>query len=302
MTTRFLCGVLLLLCGPAFGQTTIPLDPRAAYLRCNNDPAPGTVAIPLAPAGIAPSQVVRIRRLGDYDNGPGGDTFGTTIAVFSADATLLPLATAARVPGALEAGCDFVSSPTWSGGLATDIPEDFLVAAGAGSTATQNEVVVVVPANATHLFVCPHDSLYHDNRDPDGDYAVELQVLAPTAWSRLGGGIAGVAGVPLLTGSGELVCGSGVAFDLTRARPLTPVIHVIGLSRIDLPLFGGTLVPQPVISAVLVSTDGSGSARLTVPIPVHFPSAAPLFVQVWLLDPAAAAGIAASDALRAIAP
>lgn len=283
-------------------QTFQRLDPRGTYLRTNSDPAPDAVAIPLATIGVGGGQVIRIRRLGDLDNGPGGETYGTTIAVFTTSATLMPANQVARVPGAVDAGCDFATARTYFGQLATDIGEDFLVASGAGASATQDEVVVVVPASATHVFVCPHDSLYHDNSDPDGDYGVEFTVLAPTAWSTLGGGVAGTMGVPALTASGELVCGAHLDLTLTRARPLTPVLHVFGIARLDLPLFGGVLVPDPLIADVLVATDATGTAALRLPVPVRFPSGAALYVQAWLPDPAAAFRLAASDAVRGVAP
>ena len=69
---------------------------------------------------------------------------------------------------------DFVTAPTYFGGEATDIPEDFLVASAEYPGGT---ICVVIPNGATHLFLAAHDSLYEDNSDPDGDFGYELTLL-----------------------------------------------------------------------------------------------------------------------------
>jgi hypothetical protein len=283
-------------------QVFVKIDPRHTYLRRNNDPAPNPAALALSALGLAPGNVVRIRRLGDFDNGPGAETFGTTIALFSSSSTLLAETSLARVPGALEAGCDWTTAPTWSGSLPTDIPEDFVVAIGAGAAATQNEVVVAIPANSTHLFIGAHDSLYYDNTDPDGDYGVEFTVLAPTQWSLLGGGVGGVNGVPSVLPSGELLCGSSIAFAIDRAPANAPVFTAIGSSRVDFPIFGGVLIPLPEVVVGLGSTDASGATNLVIRIPITISPATRVYFQHLLPDPGAPAGVAMTSGLSASTP
>jgi hypothetical protein len=285
----------------ASAQVFVKIDPRHTYLRRNNDPAPNPAALALSALGLAPGNVVRIRRLGEFDNGPGTETFGTTIALFSTSSTLLAETNLARVPGALEAGCDWITSPTWSGSLPTDIPEDFVVAIGAGATATQDEVVVEIPTNSTHVFVGPNDSLYWDNTDPDGDYGVEFTVLAPTAWSFLGGGVGGVNGVPSVLPSGELSCGSSIAFAIARAPANVPVFTAIGVSRVDFPIFGGVLVPLPEVVVGLGSTDASGAANLAIRIPITIAPATQVYFQHLMPDPSAAAGVGMTSGVSASA-
>jgi hypothetical protein len=103
--------------------------------------------------------------------------------------TLLAATNQNRVSGAIDAGTDFVTSPTHFGRLATDIPQDFFIS-GAGTT-------LVIPTGAAYLFVAAHDSLYGDNTDPDVDYAVRLEAVAavpePSSLLLLGMGVVGTA-------------------------------------------------------------------------------------------------------------
>ena len=155
---------------PGFG-TEIPLNPASTYLHVCSDPASNAVPIVLGNLGIQPGDVVLLEDLGGFDNGPGVDSPHTTIAVFSASATLLAGSVLARVPDAIEAGSDIITAVTWyCGGQPTDISQDFRV----------DSTTVVVPPTATHLFVCAHDQLYYDNSDPNGDYGVRITRIGAT--------------------------------------------------------------------------------------------------------------------------
>lgn len=286
----------------AAAQLVVPIDPRHTYLRRNADPAPEPAARTLASLGLVPGDIVRMRRLGDHDNGPGGDEFGTMIAVFSSSATLLDASQQARVPGAIDAGCDFATSATWVGALPTDIAQDFAIAIGSGVTAVRHDVVVIVPAGATHLFVCAHDSQYFDNTDPDRDFAVELTVLGPTRWELLGGGVAGSNGVPRVTPSGELVCGASIAFAIATAPPNAPVLTAIGARRQDAAFFGGVLVPELTIVSVIASSDALGDANVVIPVPIVLAAGTQLWFQHLMLDAAGPRGIAMTDGVRGVSP
>lgn len=288
---------------PAVAQTVVRIDPRHTYLLRSNDAAPEPLAIALNAVGVSPGQVVRMRAVGDWDcGGPCADNGINTGAVFSNGATLLPATQRFRVPGAIDAGCDVVTGPTYFSSVANDIQEDFAVSLGSTSAVSQAAVIVEVPANATHVFVCALDSLYSDNTDPDGDYGVEFTVLAPTVWQTIQGGVGGTLGEPTLVPDGELACGSRIVLSVGNAPANTPVLLVVGLVRIDLQLLGGVLVPDPLIADVLASTNAAGAADITLLVPVAFPSAASLYFQAWLPDPTAPFLLAATDALRGIAP
>jgi hypothetical protein len=123
-----------------------------------------------------------------------------------------------------------------------------------------------------------------------------LADLLPGAWKNLGFGKAGVAGEPVLTGSGEPVTGNPISIVLERGAPNAPAFLVIGGSRVDLPFFGGTLVPAPsIVSPLTLSPLGGFTLALPWPaIPPTFGA----YLQVWIQDPAASFGLAASNGLE----
>lgn len=151
----------------------LSLDPRATYVRLNDDPALAAAPIDLAALGVAPGDYVRLQSVGDWDNGPQGDTSTSLVGVFSATSTLLASSERHRVPDAIDAGFEFQTSNTWRGNLPTDIAEDFLIS----HHASFGSVIVRVPARAAYLFAGPSDSLFYDNADPDGDFGVRLEVV-----------------------------------------------------------------------------------------------------------------------------
>lgn len=148
------------------------LDPRRTYLLTNSDAPLDALTIDLGALGIESGMTIRLERLGGFDCGPPcvDDRVGM-VGVFSAGTVLLATNQRHRVPGAIDAGVDFVTSQTYFGGVQTDIPEDFAIA----------DTTVRVPDGATHLFVGAHDSLYVDNTDPNGDFAVRVSLENPTA-------------------------------------------------------------------------------------------------------------------------
>jgi PKD repeat protein len=159
-------------------QETRFLDPRATYLHTNQDDSANARAFRLSDLGVEPTETVRITRLGDFENGQE-QAFGLT-AVFSTNDTLLPRSERDRVPGAVDAGDDFVTSPTFNGNEETDIPEDFQVSTQDGSTAS---TTVTVPADARFIFLSAQDNLFQDNSDTDEDFQFRITVVneRPTA-------------------------------------------------------------------------------------------------------------------------
>ena len=79
-------------------------------------------------------------------------------------------------------------------------------------------------------------------------------------------------------------------------------IFVLGLSRIDVAIFGGTLVPSPDLILPGLLVDASGRTRVTVPFPRGLPTGFSTWQQFWVLDGGAAQGLAASNGLRSRTP
>jgi len=102
--------------------------------------------------------------------------------------------------------------------------------------------------------------------------------------------------------SGSL--GSG---EETTLRVETPIadpgrqcLIIVGTAKVDMPVFGGTLVPSP---DVIVSrlTDSSGVVELKFGWPVGLPSGFPLYYQAWV-DTTGTATFTSSNALLSEVP
>jgi low density lipoprotein receptor-related protein 5/6 len=106
--------------GPALvPQVTIPIDPRDTYLRIYPaDDATDATPIALAPLGIAPGETVGLKRVGDWDGGPGGDTATSLNGVYSASDVLLAWNVQDRVADAVipGEGHSVYTGPTLRGG------------------------------------------------------------------------------------------------------------------------------------------------------------------------------------------
>jgi hypothetical protein len=118
--------------------------------------------------------------------------------------------------------------------------------------------------------------------------------LAP--WRVLGGGLAGSIDMPNLAGAGDLTPGSSARLSLRGGLPSANSTIVAGLSALNAPFKGGTLVPTPTVTLPLI-TNPAGAFDL------HFnwvpaPAGIDLFVQVWIKDPGAPTGWSASNGLQ----
>lgn len=124
----------------------------------------------------------------------------------------------------------------------------------------------------------------------------------PSPWSTVSGGIAGTGGVPSLRGRGTLTAHNDVLLDLSSGPPNAPTTLVFGDQRLDLPLLGGLLVPNPVLQLAGLTLDANGATTVRFSFPRGVPTGATFWFQAWLLDASAPFAIAASDGLRAITP
>jgi hypothetical protein len=171
----------------------IPVDPRATYLKTNNDSAAlDAVAIDLWALSFQPGDTIVLERVGDYSPFPAfGDINKSLVGVFSSSPSLLPGSNLNRVVGAIDAGTDWVTPPTNMGLLSTDIAQDFMIATSTGSVTS---VTIQVPVGARYLFVTPNDSFFGDNQNPDGDYGVNITgVPGPSGLALAGIGVLGLA-------------------------------------------------------------------------------------------------------------
>jgi hypothetical protein len=157
----------------AQAQTTIPINPKATYLRLGNDPnALPAPAINLSDLGLQPGDPILLERLGAFQFSTSGpETVAPMAGVFSSTNVLGPATDAHRVPGAIDAGPEVLTFPALNNTLPTDIPEDFAIARFVG----QENVVVTIPQGAQYLFISPNESFFGDNTSVG--YALRITLL-----------------------------------------------------------------------------------------------------------------------------
>jgi hypothetical protein len=113
----------------------------------------------------------------------------------------------------------------------------------------------------------------------------------------LGSGLAGSAGVPELTVSGDLCGGTAVDLNVVNGPTSSMGFMIIGLSQLNLPLFGGNLVPSPDMT-IMLPTDAAGNVSISATVPNNLPSGTMVFLQYWVVDAGGPLGFAASNAMQ----
>jgi len=160
------------------------------------------------------------------------------------------------------------------------------IAAGTGLRATIEQ-----PRSSGQLFY-QFDDLYHDNAifSPHPTFEVSA---APAV--NLGQGTLTSSGkLPFVSASGSLAAGASATFTLQDGTPSATAWLALSLSASEQPFKGGILVPAGQLVIVPFTTDGTGAVSFSVPGGLgdfH------VFAQFAVADPAAAAGLALSNAL-----
>lgn len=132
--------------------------------------------------------------------------------------------------------------------------------------------------------------------------AAALAATPADPWTDLAGGIAGVAGIPQLVGSGSLLPASLGTLQLSDAVPGKVGLMFIALTSVPAPFKGGTLLATPVLLLIPVATNGSGEFLLSFTWPLDVPSDLGLHFQVALPDTAAIKDVSLSNGLKATTP
>lgn len=125
--------------------------------------------------------------------------------------------------------------------------------------------------------------------------------LPSTCFTPLAGSVPGTPGTPTLTGSGVIAAGQTVTLSLSGGLPLGPTSLIVGFSALNLPLFGGLLVPSPDLVLPVDLLDATGALTRTFSWPAIAPGTT-FFFQHWNYDPGAAAGYSASNGLSICQP
>lgn len=121
----------------------------------------------------------------------------------------------------------------------------------------------------------------------------------PGAWGTFGTGLAGIQGVPQLTGEGELVAGSANSVAVRRGVPTGDAFLVVGLTQVDLAFKGGVLIPSLDLLLGPLPLDAQGATSLPFTWPSGLPSGLSLLMQAWIPDAAGPVGFSSSAGLVA---
>jgi hypothetical protein len=132
--------------------------------------------------------------------------------------------------------------------------------------------------------------------------ALDFTLVSPSPWTNLGGGIAGVTGVPQLTGTGSLATASAGSLALSSARPSAAALLFVSLSSVPTPFKGGVMVAVPPVLIVPLATDALGALQLAFTWPAGVPSGTSLYFQLAVQDVAAVKAVSLSNALKAVTP
>ncbi|MFH0944007.1 MAG: S8 family serine peptidase [Planctomycetota bacterium] len=133
---------------------------------------------------------------------------------------------------------------------------------------------------------------------PDLHAAMDYLMVA---WTDLGSALAGTAGEPHLEGHGSLSPGTPWVMALTNGRPNSLAVLFVGGTAGYQPLRGGVLVPVP-LAALTIATDGAGEILLGGHAPAGLAPGQDFYGQIWIVDPLAIAGAAASNAVTVRVP
>jgi len=121
-------------------------------------------------------------------------------------------------------------------------------------------------------------------------------------WCDLGFALAGVTGDPVFAGTGTLAPNTPFDLTLSNAAPNSIAFFGIGLSRLDVPLLGTILVPNPTIALLTLPTDGTGQIVLAGNWPPGQPSGITFYFQYFIIDAAGPFGLSASNAVSMTTP
>jgi hypothetical protein len=129
---------------------------------------------------------------------------------------------------------------------------------------------------------------------------VEDSCLAPYEGlfvTDLGGGLSGSSGLPGIEATFDPATDE-LGVDYSHAPNPTAGALIVGGIQIDLPIYGGLLVPAPDVAFGITTSSPTGSLPKTSFAGTTYPTGAKLYMQAWYVDLAAPGGFAASPGLE----
>jgi len=161
-------------------------------------------------------------------------------------------------------------------------------------------VAVPTPAGTTSATVDATATDSVGNSVALGPYTIPP---AGGAWTDIGFGLAGVSGVPVLTGTGTMVVGTPNSVDLTNAAPSALAVQFASLASTPAPFKGGTLATIPVLLSTTLGTSGGGTIPIAIASwPGGLPPGTSIYVQYAIVDAVGPVGVSLSNAIKGLQP
>jgi len=131
-------------------------------------------------------------------------------------------------------------------------------------------------------------------------YLIELETT--DAWTDLGGGTSGIAGVPELTGNGTLAGGTTVFLSLENAPPSSLMLAWLSFNPTPFAALGGTVHAAPFSNQFMLSSSPTGTLNVNAAWPVGVPPGTEATFQFIVSDPSVIWDLTLSNGLRATTP
>jgi hypothetical protein len=124
----------------------------------------------------------------------------------------------------------------------------------------------------------------------------------PSSFQNLGHSLPGTNGFPGMTGTSTLAPGSPTTITIYHGPAQGSAFLAVGFSALNLPVAGGTLIPNLDIVLADLPLDASGALALSGSWPVGLQPGTSVYLQAWFLDSGAPSGLSSTNALAAINP
>jgi hypothetical protein len=121
-------------------------------------------------------------------------------------------------------------------------------------------------------------------------------------WAKLGGSSPGIAGDPVLHGTGSLLGGTVASVSLSQAAPGALALAWISFAPVPFAALGGTVHAFPFANQLLLGTDALGEFSGATSWPLGVPPGTEVWFQFIVQDASSVHGITLSNGLRATAP
>jgi hypothetical protein len=138
---------------------------------------------------------------------------------------------------------------------------------------------------------------YDSSYNGDSDFVVFQFDMDVLPWRTMSSNLKGSTDLPNLAGAGTLSPGASTRLSVRGAPTNKPAWGVVGFSQMNLPLFGGKVVPTPDL-VVPLKANAQGQIDVNFVWP-SIQAGTDVYFQIWCFDPGAPQLFSATNAIEA---